>query len=149
MLMTLPNMTDDVANSILDWMDPDEEPRSNGAESDYYTTLPTPYNAKNGPLDSLEELLLVRGVTPELLFGTDRNRNGMRDNGEEADSTGQDRGWSAYLTVYTREKNIDGDGNPRIYLNDSDLSGLYDKLTAIVDPEVADFILAYKLYGPY
>src|SRR4051794_40501427 len=36
MLMTLPNMTEDVANAILDWIDPDDEPRTNGAENDYY-----------------------------------------------------------------------------------------------------------------
>src|SRR4029079_13564855 len=55
----------------------------------------------------------------------------------------------AFLTVYTRERNIDGDGNPRIYLNDKDLNGLYEKLSTAVSPEIADFILAYRLYGPY
>jgi len=34
---------------------------------------------KSGPYDSLNELLLVRGVTPELLFGKDKNRNGVID----------------------------------------------------------------------
>jgi len=148
-LMKLPNMTDEIADAILDWIDADDDVRDNGAENEYYSGLAPPYRAKNGPLDSLEELLLVRGVTPELLFGTDRNRNGLRDTGEEADSTGQDRGWSAYLTVYTREKNVDSTGQPRVYLNDKDVNGLYQKLTAIVDADVADFIIAYRLYGPY
>jgi len=148
-LMKLPNMTDEIADAILDWIDADDEIRDNGAENEYYTALSPGYRAKNGPLDTLDELLLVRGVTPELLFGTDRNRNGMRDQSEEADSTGQDRGWSAFLTVYTRERNIDTDGNPRIYLNDKDLTTLYDKLSTAVSPEIADFILAYRLYGPY
>ena len=35
-------------------------------------SLDPPYNAKNGPLDSIEELLFVQGVTPQLLFGNDR-----------------------------------------------------------------------------
>src|SRR5262249_25629512 len=79
MLLMLPNMTEDIANSILDWLDADDEPRESGAESDTYSSLTPPYRAKNGPLDSLEELLLVKGMTPQLLFGNDRNRNGILD----------------------------------------------------------------------
>src|SRR5437660_7264551 len=64
LLMKLPNMTDDVANSILDWIDPrTTQPRSSGAKDTYYMTLSPPYHCKNGPLDSLEELLLVKGMT--------------------------------------------------------------------------------------
>jgi hypothetical protein len=102
LLMKLPNMTDDVANSILDWLDDDDTPRTDGAENEYYQSLATPYSCRNGPIDSLEELLLVKGVTPELLFGNDRNRNGVLD-AEEDDGSGLvDQGWAAYLTVYSR-----------------------------------------------
>src|SRR5262249_47632191 len=78
-LMKLPDMTDDIAWSIVDWVDPDEEPNPGGAESEYYAGLSTPYQCKNAPLDTIEELLLVKGVTPSLLYGTDRNRNGKLD----------------------------------------------------------------------
>ena len=64
LLMGLPGMTEDVADAILDWMDEDDEAREYGAESSYYQALKPPYSAKNGPLDTVEELLLVRGVTP-------------------------------------------------------------------------------------
>ncbi len=57
-----------IADAILDWLDPDDTPRENGAEVDYYAAQNPPYAPKNGPLDTIEELLLVRGVTPELLF---------------------------------------------------------------------------------
>src|SRR5262245_270549 len=57
-LMKLPNMTDDIAWSIVDWVDPDEEPNPGGAESEYYAGLQTPYQCKNAPLDTIEELLL-------------------------------------------------------------------------------------------
>src|SRR3954454_1460604 len=60
-LMKLPNMTDDVAWSIVDWIDPDEEPNAGGAESEYYGTRTPPYQCKNAPLDTIEELLLVKG----------------------------------------------------------------------------------------
>jgi type II secretory pathway component PulK len=147
-LMMLPNMTDDIANSIIDWIDADDTPRSNGAESDYYLSLSPPYQAKNGPLDSLEELLLVKGVTPQLLFGNDMNRNGILDPDEE-DGTGTlDQGWSAYLTVYSREVNVSSLGTPRIYLNDSDLNNLSSNLAAAVGSDMANFIIAYRMYGP-
>ena len=56
---------DTIADSILDWIDPDPFHRLNGAEDDYYERLSPPYRAKNGPLDSIEELRLIRGVTAE------------------------------------------------------------------------------------
>jgi type II secretory pathway component PulK len=149
-LMKLPNMTEDVADAIVDWVDPDDTTRANGAESDYYSGLSPGYRCKNGPLDSIEELLLVRGVTPDLLFGSDRNRNGYTDAGEANDgSQPNDRGWSVYLTVYSRERNIDSDNNPRTNLNDTDVNTLSDTMTSAFGPELADFILAYRLYGAY
>jgi len=61
----------DPVDAIIDWLDYDdmdaEEP--DGAENDYYTSLENPYPCKNGPMDSIEELLLIKGITPELYFG--------------------------------------------------------------------------------
>ncbi len=56
-------------DSILDWRDPDDFIRVNGAENDYYRSLKDPYDCKNGNFDSVEELLLVRGISPELFYG--------------------------------------------------------------------------------
>jgi len=58
-----------IINSILDWIDTDDNPRIQGTESEYYKTLEPPYEAKNGPIDDLAELLLIRGITPELYWG--------------------------------------------------------------------------------
>jgi type II secretory pathway component PulK len=148
MLIKLPNMTPDIANAILDWIDPDDTPRANGAENAYYQSLTPPYRCKNGPLDSLEELLLVRGVTPQLLWGNDWNRNGILDPGEDTSNGQLDLGWSAYFTIYSREQNVDSTGQPRIYINDPDLQGLQQKLTTAVGPALANYILAYRVYGP-
>jgi DNA uptake protein ComE-like DNA-binding protein len=158
-LLGLPNMTSELADAILDFIDEDDDPRSAGAESDYYQSLSPPYRAKNGPLRSLDELLLVSGVTPRLLYGEDANRNGVLDPNEDDgelsypsdDSNGTlDRGWLPYLTLYSRESNTDNAGQPRVNLNNSDLSALYDELSQ--DPafgeEPARFIVAYRLFGP-
>lgn len=60
---------DIISDSILDWCDIDEDYHANGAESDYYLGLENPYAAKNGPMDTIEELLLVREVDPQLFYG--------------------------------------------------------------------------------
>lgn len=58
-----------ISASILDWIDPDDNTQISGTESDYYQGLTPPYFAKNKPIDDLSELLLVRGVTPEIYWG--------------------------------------------------------------------------------
>lgn len=60
-----------VSDSILDWIDPDQQTRPNGAEGDYYLSLNPPYQVKNGPIDDLTELMLIRGVSPDMFYGTD------------------------------------------------------------------------------
>jgi general secretion pathway protein K len=62
-----------MVDSILDWRDPDDFHRLQGAESDYYQSLPNPYQAKNGNFETVEELILVKGVTAEILYGNDQN----------------------------------------------------------------------------
>jgi general secretion pathway protein K len=65
---------DTVVDSLQDWRDPNEEHRLNGAESeDYYLKLPVPYRSRNANLESVTELLQVRGVTPALFYGTNPN----------------------------------------------------------------------------
>ncbi len=56
---------------ILDWLDADDEARPEGAENDYYQQLQVPFECKNGPMDSIEELLLLPGITLEVFFGDD------------------------------------------------------------------------------
>jgi general secretion pathway protein K len=57
---------DIIVDSILDWRDPDDFSRLNGAEDEYYQSLPEPYDAGNDDFESVEELLLVRGITSEI-----------------------------------------------------------------------------------
>lgn len=61
--------SDVIADSILDWRDENHEFHFNGAEDDYYGSLARPYGAKDGRFDTTEELLLVKGVTPEIFYG--------------------------------------------------------------------------------
>ncbi len=89
---------DVIADSIMDWRDIDSAHHLNGAEDDYYQGLEPPYKAKNGRFDTVEELLLVRGVTRDYFFGR-----------QERDPEGnivQRYGLSRYFTVYTTSNRI-------------------------------------------
>jgi general secretion pathway protein K len=64
-----------ISDSILDWIDTDKNHRLNGAEDDYYRTQNPPYYAKNGPIETIDELLKIRGVTEEILYGSEENND--------------------------------------------------------------------------
>ncbi len=153
-LLALPLMTEEIADAIMDFLDEDDEPRDYGAEYDYYAGLEEPYSPANGPLNSVEELLLVKGVTPELLFGADSNHNGMLDENELA-AGGDDAdpsmlyGWSSMLTLYSKEGNLTADGEPRIFVNGDDLEQLETDLRSVFDEDWVNFIIALRQYGPY
>ena len=55
-----------ILDSIIDWIDPDHDLRPDGAEGPHYGSLEPPYKCKNGPLDTLSELLMIKGVTDEV-----------------------------------------------------------------------------------
>lgn len=167
LLMALPGMTEDVADAILDWLDPDDEVREFGAEVDEYSGMTPPYAPKNGPLETVEELLLVRGVTPQLLFGADANRNGLIDPHEEAAAaalgaattggsasnaadTGNspNLGWARFLTLYSLESNTNAQGAKRININGDDLEQLYTELQSKFNSDTATFVVAYRQNGP-
>jgi general secretion pathway protein K len=56
-------LDENIAEYVRDWIDPNDE---GPAEYPYYLSLAHPYKIKNGPLDTLEELKRVRGITPEV-----------------------------------------------------------------------------------
>jgi len=158
LLMCLPGMTEYMADAILDWIDEDDETREFGAEADYYSALEPAYAPRNGPLDTIEELLLVRDVTPWLLFGADANRNGYIDGAEpepqmigDVDNSdgSMNCGWAAYLTLNSKESNLNPDGDKKIDLNQENLEELYDALTDVFDENWATVIIGYRQNGPY
>jgi type II secretory pathway component PulK len=109
-LLGLPYMVEEIADAIIDWRDDNDMPGGAGVESGYYESLPFGYMARNGPFRTIRELLLVKDVTEELLYGEDTNFNGQLDynerDGDENPPTDDgdselDQGWIAYLTCYT------------------------------------------------
>ena len=63
-----------IVPAIIDWTDGDDEIEcldfinndNLGAESSYYSQLKSPYKCRNKPLETTEELLLIKGITPRI-----------------------------------------------------------------------------------
>ena len=75
-----------IIDSYFDWVDADNKTHLAGAESPDYLRMPAPYYAKNGPVDDIRELLLIKGMNEQIFWGTarvgtavehDRNGNPM------------------------------------------------------------------------
>ncbi len=136
-LLTLPDMTEEIVSAIMDWRDSDEDQTTGGAEGGYYQNLPFKYQIRNGPLRTIRELLLVRGVSGRLLYGEDTNQNGRLDSNErdgdrtppdDNEDSRLDKGLIEYLTCYSYDKNVDADGNQRININKADANELKESL---------------------
>lgn len=108
---------DSIVDAIMDWKDKDDLHRLHGAESDYYMSLPASYKAKNADFDTLEELLLVKGITGEILYGS-AEKKGIID----------------LITVNSRSNKININAAPR------------EVLAAIpgMSPELADAVITYR-----
>jgi DNA uptake protein ComE-like DNA-binding protein len=128
-LLKIPGIDEPIADAIMDWRDADEDESDQGAESVYYNTLDPPYSAKNGPIESIDELLRIKGIDESVLYGEDRNLNGILDPGEDDgdksfppdDADGVLRhGIAAYLTVYSMDKNDTKDGKARLNAGSAD-----------------------------
>lgn len=115
-----PEEVENIVDAIKDWIDnPDNDDVTGwgGAEDSYYQSLERPYPCKNAPFEFLEELLLVRGITRELFYGSDEKPGIFR-----------------YLSPL---------GNGRININTADplvLRALSDQ----IDEDLAEDIVAYR-----
>jgi len=152
-LTDLPNMTPERVDCLLDYLDRDDETRPYGAEQDYYNNLPQPYLIRNGPLATLEELLLIKGFDASVVWGEDANLSGrLEPNEDDAEESFPpdnadgllDAGLRGLLTVAPppdrpqpdRRIDINGDPEQLNLLDDSEL-----------DPQTAAFIRLYRTEG--
>ncbi len=152
MLLKLPGMTSELAASIIDWRDEDSEISTGGAEDEYYLLLSEPYNCKNSDLETVGEILLIKGASEELLYGEDTNLNGILDDHEndgglsepDDDRDGRlDTGFYEYVTVYSVEANVDSEGNQRLNINDAQSrQQLQEALQEVLDEDRALEVMA-------
>lgn len=108
----------DLIDPICDWLDLDDTVGPSGAEDSYYEGLSPPYTCKDGSLSSLEELLLVKGMTEEVFYGTDEKK-----------------GLIHYLTIYS-----DSDGKININTASAEvLQCLSDNINENLAQAIIDF----------
>lgn len=138
-LLALPGMTPDLAASLLSWMSvPEGTPRHPEPDHD---------DPPRRRIERLDELLDLPGMSLAILYGEDRNGNGLRDP-DEPDSNRDSRlqrGLSEFLTVEGCEATSSPLGPPKIDINRRDLAGLYDALRGRFSPEVARFLVACRI----
>jgi DNA uptake protein ComE-like DNA-binding protein len=143
-LAKLQNMTPDVATAIVNWRGGDST--AVAAEAQYYAGLQPPYQPRNGPFQTVRELLMVRGVTPDLLLGRDVHQNGMLAAAAQNDLAGSvesaDLGWARILTVDSTVQNVNAAGEDRVNIQSADESSL----TAVrgITPQIARAIVSYR-----
>lgn len=68
----------EIVDALADWLDADDRESDFGAEESYYQSLDPPYGCQNGPVAAIDELLMVKGITPQILFGG-QGRPGLAD----------------------------------------------------------------------
>ena len=143
-LTKLQNLTPDVATAIVNWRGGDGT--TGAAEAQYYAGLQPPYQPRNGPYQTVRELLMVRGVTPDLFFGSDVHQNGLLPAAGENDLAGSvdsaDLGWAGILTVDSMDQNLNAAGEDRVNIQTADENAL----TAVngITPQIAHAIVAYR-----
>lgn len=156
-LCAIPGITVQMADSLLDWIDPDNEPRTHGGEANSYRDTSSQFRPTNRSFRSLSELASVRGFSETLVFGEDFNRNGWLDWNENDGASSfpfdnqdgkLDLGLSRYLTTVGAESIMDFQNRPKIFLNDTNLASLHSQIEARLGREAADFVAAYRLDGP-
>ena len=150
-LAKLYGMTPDVAAAIIDWRDEDNAVTPGGAEADYYAVLEPPCLPRNGPLQTTRELLMVRGVSRELLLGESANQDGALDSvgNDSPDSSALDRragildeGWSGILTVDSSLENVNAAGEDRVNVQSADEASLAS--VRGISSDIAKAIVAYR-----
>ncbi len=124
-----------IADAIIDWRDADEEPGEEGTEGGYYENLPYRYKVRNGPFKTVRELLMVRGVTEEMFYGTtiapgQGNTRTVASlvSDPNATSTSARRGWGEFMTCYTSSAIADTSGVTKVDINQASSQDMQDQL---------------------
>lgn len=155
-LLEFPGATKELVDSVLDWLDADDVKRPSGAEREEYEAIDPFLMPRNGPIESLDELLLVRGMTVDILMGEDTNGNGILDpnekDGEQTlpfddEDDRLNQGWRGLLTLWSRDVPRTRTGKPKVYLNDLDLGRLYGATQQRLGEPWARAVVAGRVLG--
>ena len=150
-LVKLEGITPQIIAAIADWRDGDNAVSPGGAEAEFYLSLQPPRLPRNGPFLTVRELLMVRGVSADLLLGRDTQQNGLLESAEDiAENSGRvdnqatdvGTGWAGILTVDSRDDNVSANGADRVNVQTADETAL----TGVpgITPDIARAIVASR-----
>lgn len=142
---------------LLDWREPGTTARTKGAKDEYYQTLRPAFLCKKGRCDTVEELLQIKGFSAFIVFGEDYNRNGLLDPNEDDGAASfppdnadgkLEHGLAPYLTVFSREVNVNSANKPRINLNSRDMTALEQQFAESgIDGKIVDYVMRIRGMG--
>ena len=107
----------DILDGVIDWIDGDSDAELMGAEDYYYKSLENPYNCKDGPMDNIYELRLIKGMMAETFLGK-----------------GDAKGLTEFVSVY---------GDKKVNINTAPYEVLLS-LSADITPTLASEVIAYR-----
>lgn len=139
-------LEEDPTDAILDWLDQDDDPLPLGAESEYYSAMDPPYACKNScVMNSIEELLLIKGITPEIYFDCFANAK------TDQTSSGKDDEEAIGPVCLADLLTVHGDPSGRINVNTARPEVIAAMLAALGDTNQAsvDAILAAREQMPF
>ena len=150
-LAKLNGMSAPIAAALADWRDGDNAPSPGGAEAEYYLSLQPPYLPRNGPFQTVRELLMVKDVSSDLLLGQDTQQNGLLESAEDSPESSArtdtpaadvDTGWAGILTVDSTVNNVSASGTDRVNVQSADETALTG--VSGITPDIARAITAYR-----
>ncbi len=133
----------ELVDAILDWRDSDDLVREAGAESDFYASLDERYRSRDDWFETIEELLLLRDVTPARLFGAD----GLSPLADPAEVGQVDQDLTPLANLFTTtsyDQNVDLEGNQRLDLRTATEEELTEQFGDILEPEQIQSIIQYR-----
>jgi hypothetical protein len=164
-LLTLPGLDEESADA---WLEQLGVPRINGP-SRLNTPMPVDQNTA-GRMDSatttdredsrdriralwfggdLNQNYRLDPIEIQLLDKLSRSQSGLMSSGPTSTApTQQLQPLQRYFTWTSGERNERKDGRPRIFLNQSNLQRLHQELSSAFSNEIANFVIAYRQYGP-
>ena len=141
LLAKLPEFTPEMVASILDWRDTDDSAHPDGSESDYYSQLRPPRACANRPFLTLDELLLVKGVSREAYYGPDAGRALSLNVSPPPRTADQPTPLVELLTLYSGDNDLDAQKRERLNINDADAQTLVDGTDGILTETDAQAIV--------
>jgi DNA uptake protein ComE-like DNA-binding protein len=137
-LQRLPGIDDTTVDEILAWRGQNNAGSGSQGSTEDYESLPRPYRLKAAPFDSVEELLLVQGVTPLLLYGP------------QDGTVSQDQApWIDLLFVDTSSPNQDSTGRTRVNLNSATAPQLLASARGVLSQAQAQAIVQRRRAGRF